>query len=122
MPKMDGNKTGNGFDKNPQNINKKGRPKKIYTILKESGYSADDINTAFGELVWMTKDELTKLQKDKSKPIITGIISGALLEAYKDKNYTKVKEIIEQVVGRPKQGHDLNVVSEPIITINLDTD
>ena len=37
--KLDNLKKANGFDKNPQNINQNGRPKKVVTKLKELGYS-----------------------------------------------------------------------------------
>ena len=39
------------FKTHPENIGG-GRKKKIYTILKEKGYSKDDINTCFGELMF----------------------------------------------------------------------
>ena len=42
----------NGFDKRPEDAKKGGRKPKIYTQLKELGYSKDDIKACFGELIF----------------------------------------------------------------------
>ena len=92
----------NGFQKNPQNIGK-GRKKKIYTILKEKGFSADDIRTAFGEMAFYTLDELKEVHKDETKPVITRIVANQFYLSLKDGDWTKVKEILLHVMGMPKQ-------------------
>ena len=91
-----------GFDKNPENIGK-GRKKKIYTILKEKGYSADDIKTAFGELAFYTLKELKEVSVDESKPIITRIIAKQFNLAYTNGDWNKVREILEHVIGKAVQ-------------------
>ena len=97
------NLIGKGFDKNPENINKNGRPKKIYTILKQMGYSKDDVNTCFGELIWYNEEELNKVFNDPEKPIITQITAKALLESKKSGSVSLIKDVLEQVLGRPNQ-------------------
>lgn len=91
-----------------QDPTKGGRPKKIYTILKEKGYSKDDVRTAFGELAWYTLDELKKVHKDKKMPIITRIVANQFYLALMSGNWNKVKEILEHVIGKPNQKMDLN--------------
>ena len=95
----------NGLDKNPKNIGK-GRKKKIYTILKEKGFSKDDITSAFGELVWYSIPELKKLYKDETKPAIIRIVSNQIYFALKNADYNKIKEIMEHTIGKPKQEID----------------
>jgi len=80
-----------------------GRKRKIYTILKEKGFNADDIKTAFGEMAWYTLDELNKVAFDNEKPIIMRIVANQFYSAYKDKNWTKIKEILEHTIGKPTQ-------------------
>lgn len=102
----------NGFQKNPQNIGK-GRKKKIYTVIKEMGYSADDVKTAFGELAFYTLGELKAVYSDESKPIITRIIANQFFTALKKSDWNKIKEILEHVIGKPQQTI-LQTTTQPI--------
>lgn len=95
-----------------------GRKKKIYTILKEKGYSGDDIKTAFGEMAWYTLGELQEVHKDDAKPVIMRIVANQLFLALKKGDWTKIKEILEHVIGKPTtnlnhQG-DLNLTHQVI--------
>ena len=80
--------------------NPKGRPKKIYTILKEKGYSKDDIRTAFGELLFYTPQELEILEKQNNVPSIVLIVAKAIKRAIYKGDYSIIKDIMEQTVGR----------------------
>lgn len=92
----------NGFDKNPQNIGN-GRPKKIYTILKEKGFCKDDIMTAFGEIAFYNQKELVELVKDETKPVILRIVGNQFIAALKNNDYKKITEIMEHTIGKPTQ-------------------
>lgn len=107
----------NGLDKRKGDINRNGRPRKIYTIVKEMGYSKDDLKTVFGELVWYSLNELKSVENDDDKPIILRIVAGQLHEAKKKKDWGKIREILEHHIGKPtqkeeveyKQGNQLQV-------------
>lgn len=90
-----------------QDPTKGGRKKKIYTILKEKGYGKDDVVTVFAEMLYYNIDELKEVAQDKTKPIIMGIAATALRDAYISGDYKKVKDIIEQVIGRALQRNEL---------------
>ena len=119
-----GNKNINGNDGNtfsstnqPKN---RGRKKNIYTIIKEKGYSTDDIRTVFGELMYYTLDELKEAAKDESKPIITRIVAQQFSVAYEKKDWYKIKEILEHTIGKAKQeikqenvGETVNIIVKP---------
>lgn len=112
-------KYANGFDKNPKNINRNGRPKKIYTILRESGFGKDDILTVFRELVWYTLPELDKIFKDSSKPAIIRITANQIYNAMQNNDMTKIKEIMQYTLGMPKQQIDSDVVVTKVNVLNL---
>lgn len=86
-----------------QSGNPDGRPKKIYTILKDHGYSKDDIRTVFSELPWYTMAQLQEVHTDESKPIITRIVANQLYLALKQGDFNKVKEILEHSIGKATQ-------------------
>jgi hypothetical protein len=111
---------------NPQNIepykmqkgetlNPNGRPRKIYTVLKESGYTKDDVRNAFNEIAWADVDELQRLFKDPKSPAIIKVIAHAYKRAIEKGDYRYVSEIIMQSIGKPQEKSDIK--SE--ITIRL---
>ncbi len=97
------NQTSNGFQKNPQNINKKGRPKKIYSYLKEKGFSKNDINTAFGELAFHSFPELKTIVTDEEQPALFRIVAKQLHAAFQKSDWSRIREIMEHVIGKPYQ-------------------
>lgn len=87
--------------------NPNGRPKKIYTLLKETGYSKDDIRIAFNELAWMTPDQLKIIFEKKDSPAILKVIAHAYKKAIEKGDYKFVKDIMEQVIGTARQNIDI---------------
>jgi len=106
-----------GFRQHPENIGN-GRPKKIYTILKAKGYSADDIKASFGELAFYTLDELKKVHHDETKPIITRIVANQFYLALSKGDWGKIKEILQHTIGMPKQTVDVKE-QNPITEIKV---
>ena len=86
-----------------QSGNPNGRPRKIYTILKETGYGADDIKTAFKDLAFYTMPELKALYDDEKNPAIVRIVANQLFKALSGGDWNKIKEIIEHTIGKPSQ-------------------
>lgn len=100
-----------------QDPTKGGRKKKIYTILKEKGFGAEDIKAAFGEMAFYTVPELKEVYDDDSKPVIARIVANQFYQALKKSDWTKIKEILEHVVGKPDQRTSHNVEGSPFNTI-----
>jgi len=111
MPKED---TQFSSTNQPEN---RGRKKKIYTVLKEQGFSKDDIRTAFGDLAWHSEEELRELSKNADKPMIVRIVAKQFLEAYKRKDWNKIRDIIEHTIGKPPQ--DIGISDKPITGISF---
>lgn len=96
---------GQGFHTNPERINKKGRPLKLWTQitqeLKEKGYqpiTEAQIIEAYTVLLQLPKDEITKLLKDPKTPEAFQIVikymrspSGIqMLDRIMDRSFGKV--------------------------------
>jgi hypothetical protein len=101
-----------------QSGNPAGRPKKIYTILKKTGYSKDDVKTAFSELGWYDLADIKKASEDKKLPMIVRIVAKAFIKAYDDCDYYKIREIMQHTIGMPKQ--DIGIVDREITGITFD--
>lgn len=108
---IDGSKEGNTFSSTNQPENS-GRKPKIYTILKEKGYSKQDIKTAFGEMAFYTVPELEEIYNDETKPVIARIVANQFFQALKKSDWSKIKEILEHCIGRPSQHIDTTITNE----------
>lgn len=95
-----------------QTGNPNGRPTKIYTILKQSGYTRDDVRTAFHEISWMTIEELKEKFADPASPAIIKVITHCFKRAIEKGDYRYISEIIQQTIGAPKQTLDANITIE----------
>lgn len=98
--------------------NLNGRPKKIYTILKESGFSKYDIRTAMQEAGWQTTSELQDIIDDESKPAILKIIARAFIKGADKGDYRYISEIMQQAIGKPTETIEATV-SHYKITMHL---
>jgi hypothetical protein len=85
------------------NANPNGRPKRIYTILKESGYTKDDISTAFAEIGWQTLEDAEAIVKDPTKPLILKTVAMAFIKGATKGDFRYVSEILQHVIGKPKE-------------------
>lgn len=118
MPFEKGNQIGKKF-KPGVSGNPEGRPKKIYTILKETGYSADDIRTAQNEISWYTEKDLRAAANKKTNPAIVRILAKRFLSAIREGDYKSIKEIIDHIIGRAAQSVDLQSGGEPLQIPNI---
>ena len=93
-----------------------GRKKKIYTVLKEKGFSKDDIRAAYLELLHYDVTELEELinrnkgksasqiQEDGSAvPALYVIVARSLIKAKAKGDLRHVDRMIEQVIGKSHQ-------------------
>lgn len=83
--------------------NPNGRPKRIYTVLKESGYTKEDIRDAFEEIGWQNLTDLHEILKDETKPAILKVIANAFIKGAEKGDFRYVSEILQHVMGKPKE-------------------
>lgn len=91
-----------------QVANPNGRPKRIYTILKDSGYSKEDIKDAFEEIGWQTIEDLQEILDDDSKPVILKVIARAFIKGAEKGDFRYVSEILMHIIGKPKESVQVN--------------
>ena len=105
---------GKGFDKRPENINRKGRPrltvkKLIEDVEKEGGIvlSRGDIEKLYSMLLDRTQDELTKTTNDKDASMVIRIVAKSMLGS---RGFEIVEKMLDRANGRPSQiiGEDKN--------------
>jgi len=89
----EGNQIGNRFSSENQPA-KNGRRKNIYTILKDKGYSVNDITAAAGELAFYTEAELEATIQNESLPMITRIIAKNYLRAFQEGSLKEIEHAL----------------------------
>lgn len=115
---------GKGFDKNPQNINKNGRPRKSFASinaeLKAKGImplSKTDLIDAYATIFNADEETLKKIAKDDKTPYAMKIIILELndkktrakaMQDYRDYSFGKAKESIDMkhMMEQPLFGKD----------------
>lgn len=75
-----GNNLGRQFSKEYQ-PESNGRRPNVYTILKDKGYSSDDITAGAHEMAFYTESELQEAANDPASPVIYRIMAGNYLNA-----------------------------------------
>ena len=103
----EGNQIGNRFSSENQPA-KNGRKRNTYTILKDKGYSLNDITAAAGELAFYTEPELESTLQNESLPIITRIIAKNYLRALQEGSLKEVEHalILASKSSSPEQRSD----------------
>src|SRR5690606_20659581 len=65
-----------------------------------------DVRDATSELFWYTEAELKEVKADKKKPVIVRTIASVILKAFAKGDFRYIKELVEQVLGKPQQKID----------------
>ena len=120
---LNGNKDGNGFDKNPQNINRTGANRKsiasVNLELEENGYKAaskQDILDCYLRLINIDLKELGTMVKDDEQPAMIRIVGKAILSG---KGFDVIEKVLDRGIGKPDNKTDIttngNEINIPII-------
>ena len=121
-------KTSNWFNKNPQNINRKWRPKKWVALINEElakkwyePVRKQDIEVNYMQLMNLNEKELKELLTDEKQPMLVRIIvknmlSGKwfdIIEKMLDRAIWKPKQITEEVWN--KQNIEINIKNQELL-------
>ncbi|MGR3218478.1 MAG: hypothetical protein ACUZ8H_01490 [Candidatus Anammoxibacter sp.] len=109
-----------GFDKNPQNINRKGRPRKSFSTINEAmkkdgiePLTKSQLIEAYSLVFNSTQEDLKKLRKDKDTPYAMRIIIDQL-----NKTSTKIKALNDYrdyMFGRA--AHTVGIEAKQVIEV-----
>ena len=109
---MNGNKTGNGFDKNPQNINRKGRPRLLTSIiadLKKEGYErvdATQVQEAYEILLQLPQGKIVEYLNSFETPMFMRVVAKAMLSS---KGVDMIEKMIDRAHGKAIVKADVKV-------------
>lgn len=112
-----------GFDKNPQNINRNGRPKKPVLSMKTEGYKLAEINDTIQAMCSMDLDQLNKLWNNPKATVLEKTLAAALRKGIEKGSLLNVETLLNRVYGKPKENVDIttngNNLNEPRYVINI---
>jgi hypothetical protein len=110
----------NGLEKNPQNINRNGRPRKLISQvnidLEQNGVretSSEEIKSCYLRLINLEINELEEMVGDDSQPVLIRVVGKNILSG---KGFEIIEKILDRSVGKPTQSTDITTKGEPINT------
>lgn len=114
-----------GFDKNPQNINKKGRPKKPVLQMKVEGYKLAEINDTIQAMCSMTAEQLREIWQNPKSTILEKTIASALRKGIEKGNLDSVETLLNRVYGKPNERLDITTqgdkINQPKVQVEIIT-
>lgn len=104
---------GKDFRSNPQNINRKGQPKKgiakVNAMLLDEWYapaSKADIEANYLAMVTLEHDRLVELASDNRQPYLVNLIAKSLIA---DGWFDILEKMLDRSIGKAKQTVDTNI-------------
>jgi len=104
---LSGKDNTNGFQKNPQNINRKGQPRKglsaVNHELKAKGYepaTKQDVQATYKHLLQLGQEDLEEIHDDKSKPMMARILAKNMLSK---KGFDIIEKMLDRSQWKPIQ-------------------
>ena len=111
----------NGFQKNPQNINRKGRPRKmiadVIDELEKQGIKAAtkaDIQDIYMRLINVEIPELEQIVKDPTQPVLVRIVGKNILSG---KGFDIIEKMLDRSIGKAEQKTDITTGG---VALNID--
>ncbi len=113
----------NGFQKNPQNINRKGRPRKLVgTVnieLENKGVkevSKEEIKSCYLRLINLEIDELQEMIEDKNQPVLIRVVGKNILSG---KGFDIIDKILDRSIGKSEQQTDITTNGESLNKVEV---
>ena len=111
----------NGFQKNPQNINRNGRPRKmiadVIAELENQGIKAatkPDIQDIYMRLINVEIPELEQIVKDTTQPVLVRIVGKNILSG---KGFDIIEKMLDRSIGKAEQKTDITTGG---VALNID--
>jgi hypothetical protein len=108
-----------------QSGNPNGRPRKFVCVLKEIGYTKQDIEQTIKNMIGMTLSDLQKIVADDDSVIINRTIANALIKSLSKGSLYSIETLISRMYGVPTQTVNQTITEYPIfpgIDLNVDKD
>jgi len=118
---LNGKDNTNGFQKNPQNINRNGRPRKliadVIAELEKQGIKAatkPDIQDIYMRLINVEIPELEQIVKDTTQPVLVRIVGKNVLSG---KGFDIIEKMLDRSIGKAEQKTDITTGG---VALNID--
>jgi hypothetical protein len=115
-------KDAKGFDKNPQNINRNGRPRKtisvVNTELEANGYTEatyQEIKSCYLRLLNIDIPELQKMVGANDQPALVRIVGKSILSG---KGFDVIEGMLNRSIGKAVSNVDVKSGGEKLNTTN----
>jgi C4-dicarboxylate transporter len=92
-----------GFDKKPENINRKGRPRKWISEMKDQGYSLSEVTDAIQVLISLDADKLQEVKTNPKSTVLEVTIASAILKSISKGDLDSIETLLTRVFGKPKE-------------------
>lgn len=89
--------------KKGQSGNPAGRPRKFVCLLKDMGYTKQDINTTIQNMMAMSISELAEVFKDDNATVLEKTIANAIKRGIEKGTLYSMETLLTRVYGQPKQ-------------------
>ena len=108
----------NGFQRNQQNINRDGRPRKtinsVNLELEAKGVTEatpNDIKSCYLRLINLSKEEIKELSEDAQQPALVSLVSKAIIQG---KGIDIIEKVLDRAIGKAVQAQDITSGGEKI--------
>lgn len=101
--KLDNLKKGNGFDKYPERINRKGRPIKLASKLNQIGYTNSQVIDTIKNILALTESEVKDISDSEDFTILERMIANALLKDLSKGSLYNLELLLSRTFGKPKE-------------------
>ena len=107
---------GKKFTKNDTRINKKGRPRKWITEIKDQGYALSEITDAIQVLISLDVEQLQEIRNNPKSTVLEITISAAIIKSIQRGDLDSIETLITRVFGKPREKleADINITNHVI--------
>ena len=115
---LSGKDNTNGFQKNPQNINRSGANRKLVSsVIKElqdkgvEPATAGEIKDSYLRFLNLSEKELMEISKDTEQPMLNRIVAESIIGK---KGFEVIQQLLDRAIGKASQSIDHTSAGEQI--------
>ena len=102
-----------------ETMNRRGRPRKLISKLKETGYAVSEVNDCIKVLLSMTEAELAEVYGNPEATALEKTIAGAMQKSIEQGSLHALDSLLTRAYGKPKENMTLTHDDHPRVVISL---
>lgn len=100
-----------------ETANRRGRPRKFISQLKDTGYAQSEVNDAIRVLLSMTEKELGGVSGNPDATILEKTIAGALRRGVEEGSLDAIESLLSRTYGRPHQSKSISGGPQELVIV-----